>query len=81
MSLRSLIATSLIPPRDIERITNDTLQAIQSARSTVGIELEHNPQGCDGFENALAVSSDITEHAPYRQGYESDTNGDDDSQI
>jgi hypothetical protein len=64
MLLRSAIAASLISPGDIERITNDTLQAIQRARSTVGIELEYNPPGCDGFENALAVSSDITEHAP-----------------
>lgn len=63
MSLRSAIAASLISPGDIERITNDTLQAIQKARSTVGIELGHNLQGCDGFENALAASSDITEHA------------------
>ncbi|KAL7802900.1 hypothetical protein V8C43DRAFT_322894 [Trichoderma afarasin] len=38
MSLRSAIAASLIPPGDIERITNNTLQAIQRAKSTVGIE-------------------------------------------
>ncbi|KAL6696352.1 hypothetical protein J3F84DRAFT_408188 [Trichoderma pleuroticola] len=43
VSLRSTIAASLLPPGDIERITNDTLQAIQRARSTVGTEHEHNP--------------------------------------
>lgn len=64
MSLRSLIAASLIPLGDIERIMNDVLQAIQRASSTDRIELEHNRQGCDGIENALAVSSGITEHAP-----------------
>ncbi len=64
MSLRSVLAASSIPPEDIERIINDTLQAIQRASSTVRIELEHNPQGWGGFENALAVSSGITEHTP-----------------
>lgn len=64
MSLRSALAAYSIPPGDIERITNDALQAIQRASSTDRIELEHNRQGCDGFENALAVSSGITEHAP-----------------
>ncbi|KAL6833572.1 hypothetical protein J3E69DRAFT_324446 [Trichoderma sp. SZMC 28015] len=64
MEIRSALAAYLIPPGDIERITNDALQVIQRASSTVRIELEHNPQGCDGFENALAVSSGITEHAP-----------------
>ncbi|QYS98753.1 hypothetical protein H0G86_005916 [Trichoderma simmonsii] len=65
ISLRSTIAASLIPPGDIERITNDTLQAIQrvKSRSADRIEHERKPQGYDEFENALAVSSGITEHA------------------
>ncbi|KAL7953300.1 hypothetical protein V8C34DRAFT_61521 [Trichoderma compactum] len=45
MGIRSAIALSLIPPGDIERIANDTLQAIQRASSTVRIEHEHNLQG------------------------------------
>ncbi|KAL7909391.1 hypothetical protein GGI35DRAFT_380313 [Trichoderma velutinum] len=64
MSLRSAIALSLIPPGDIERITNDTLQAIRRAGLTGGIEHEHNSQGCDGMKNELAVSGGIAEHAP-----------------